>query len=65
MKGQENYLVLAQNGQVCFIKPANYDQKKTKKFKRQIGRIENMAYCHDDDCFHLCAGAKTKAQAWK
>ena len=30
----ENYLYLAQNGQVCFIKPTDYDQKKTKKFKR-------------------------------
>ena len=59
----ENYLYLAQNGQVCFIKPANYDQKKAKKFKRQIGRIGNMAYCHDDDCFNLYAGAKTEAPA--
>ena len=33
-ESQENYLYLAQNGQVCFIKPTNYDQKKTKKFKR-------------------------------
>ena len=56
----ENYLYLAQNGQVCFIKPANYDQKKAKKFKRQIGRIENMAYCHDDDCFICTQGRKLK-----
>ena len=56
----ENYLYLAQNGQVCFIKPTNYDQKKTKKFKRQIGRIENMAYCHDDDCFICTQGRKLK-----
>ena len=52
--------LLAQNGQVCFIKPTNYDQKKTKKFKRQIGRIENMAYCHDDDCFICTQGRKLK-----
>ena len=59
-ESQENYLYLAQNGQVCFIKPANYDQKKTKKFKRQIGRIENMAYCHDDDCFICAQGRKLR-----
>ena len=59
-ESQENYLYLAQNGQVCFIKPTNYDQKKTKKFKRQIGRIENMAYCHDDDCFICTPGRKLK-----
>lgn len=59
-ESQENYLYLAQNGQVCFIKPTNYDQKKTKKFKRQIGRIENMAYCHDDDCFICTQGRKLK-----
>ena len=52
----ENYLYLAQNGQVCFIKPTDYDQKKTKKFKRQIGRIENMAYSHEDDCFTCTQG---------
>ena len=56
----ENYLYLAQNGQVCFIKPTDYDQKKTKKFKRQIGRIENMAYSHEDDCFTCTQGRKLK-----
>ena len=56
-ESQENYLVLAQNKQVCFIKPASYDQKKTKKFNRQIGRIENMVYCHDDNCF-ICTQGK-------
>lgn len=28
-------------GQICFIKPTNYDKRNTKKFKSQIGRIEN------------------------
>lgn len=54
----ENYLYLEQNGQICFIKPSNHDQKKTKKFKNQIGRIENMAYSHDDDCFICAQGRK-------
>ena len=50
----ENYLFLEQNGQASFIKPANYETQKTKKFKRQIGRIENMRYDVEEDCF-LCA----------
>ncbi len=38
----DNYLYLEQNGQTSFIKPSNYEKKKTKKFKKQIGRVENM-----------------------
>ena len=47
----ENYLYLEQNGQMCFIKPANYDQKKTSKFCEQVGRIENMEYDPEEGCF--------------
>ena len=50
----ENYLFLEQNGQISFIKPANYEARKTKKSKWQIGRIENMRYDMEEDCF-LCA----------
>ena len=54
----ENYLFLEENGQVSFIKPANYEAKKTKKFKQQIGRIENMAYDAEEDCFTCAEGRK-------
>ena len=50
----DNYLYLDSTGQTCLIKPANYDQKKRKKFQKQIGRIENMAYDPEEDCF-TCA----------
>lgn len=50
----ENYLFLEENGQISFIKPANYEAQKTKKFKKQIGRIENMVYDAEEDCF-TCA----------
>lgn len=41
----ENYLYLESNGQLCFIKPANYDQKRTGKFKKQqrIVIVERLA----------------------
>lgn len=50
----DNYLYLEANGQISFIKPLNYEQQKTKKYKSQIGRIENMKYDEQEDCF-ICA----------
>lgn len=54
----DNYLYLEQNGQTSFIKPSNYEQKKSKKFKKQIGRIENMTYDAEEDCFTCTQGRK-------
>ena len=54
----DNYLYLEENGQMSFIKPSNYESKKAKKFKSQIGRIENMKYDKDDDCFICAEGRK-------
>ena len=54
----DNYLYLEANGQMCFIKPANYEAQKTKKYRSQIGRIENMKYEKDDDCFICAEGRK-------
>ena len=50
----DNLLFLESSGQICFVKPANYDAQKTKKFRSQIGRIENMRYDPQEDVF-LCA----------
>lgn len=54
----DNYLYLEANGQLSFIKPSNYEAQKTKKFKSQIGRIENMGYDKDEDCFICAEGRK-------
>ena len=54
----ENYLFLEENGQLSLIKPANYEAQKTKKFKKQIGRIENMVYNVEEDCFTCAEGRK-------
>ena len=54
----ENYLYLEENGQLSFIKPSNYEAKKTKSFKEKIGRIENMAYDAEEDCFTCAQGRK-------
>lgn len=52
-----NYLYLENNGQLSFIKPANYEQQKSAKYKKQIGRMENMAYDADEDCY-TCANGR-------
>ena len=54
----DNYLYLDTMGQTCFMKPANHDQKKSKKFKKQIGRAENMTYDSDEDCFTCTQGRR-------
>ena len=54
----ENYLYLESTGQMCFIKPTNYDKKNTKKFKAQIGRIENMRYDAEEDCYYCAENRK-------
>ena len=54
----ENYLFLEENGQVSFIKPSNYEAQKTKKFRQKIGRIENMAYDPEEDCFTCAEGRR-------
>ena len=54
----ENYLFLEENGQLSFIKPANYETQKTKKFRQKIGRIENMSYDSEEDCFTCAEGRK-------
>ena len=54
----ENYLYLEKNGQMSFIKPSNYEQAKTKKYRSQIGRSENMQYDAANDCY-ICAAGNT------
>ena len=53
-----NYLYLEANGQLSFIKPANYEQQKSSSFKKQIGRMENMSYDAEDDSYTCAQGRK-------
>lgn len=39
-----------------YVKPANYEQKKKKKYKTDIGRRENMSYDADTDSYTCAAG---------
>ena len=57
-ESEDNYLYLEANGQMSFIKPSNYEAQKTKKYRAQIGRIENMQYEKEEDCFICAEGRK-------
>ena len=56
----DNYLYLEDNGQICFIKPQNYENQKKHSFKKQIGRIENMEYDAEEDEFTCAEGRKLR-----
>jgi len=49
-----NYRFLESINTTSFIKPKNYEFMKTRKFKKQIGRRENMAYDETGD-YYVCA----------
>jgi transposase len=57
-ESEENYLFLEHNEQISFIKPANYEISKTRKFQQDIGRIENMDYDKEKDAY-ICRTGKT------
>ena len=58
-EGEENYLFIEENGQVAFIKPNNYEQSKKRKFKTDIGRMENMIYEKEKDLY-ICKAGKNE-----
>lgn len=56
-ESEENYLFLEENGQTAFIKPANYEISKHRKYQTDIGRMENMEYDADRDSY-ICKNGK-------
>ena len=70
-ESEENYTHLEENGQLAFIKPSNYDQSKTRKYKNDISRRENMVYddktdsylCHIGRRLNVAYERKTKSKA--
>lgn len=64
-ESEENYSFIEENNQIAFIKPANYEISKTRKYKNDIGRIENMDYDADNDLYICQNGKKLKSQGIK
>jgi transposase len=56
-ESEENYVYLYENGQISFIKPANYEISKTRKYKNDISRIDNMEYNEAED-YYICKNNK-------
>ena len=55
-ESEENYAFLEGNGQLSFIKPTNYEISKTRRYRKDISRAENMAYDKERDLYICHAG---------
>ena len=56
-ESEENYLFIEENGQTAYIKPQNYEISKTRKYKKDISRRENMEYHADRDSY-ICRNGR-------
>lgn len=61
-ESEENYLFLEGNGQLAYIKPQTYESSKTRKYRHDIGRMENMVYNKEKDCYQCKNGQTLTAQ---
>lgn len=61
-ESEENYVFLEENGQLAYIKPQNYEISKTRKYRQDIGRVENMGYNEDEDRYYCKNGKVLTAQ---
>lgn len=56
-ESEENYVFIKNNMQLAFIKPLNYEISKTRKYKNDIGKIDNMKY-EKADYYYICENNK-------
>ena len=56
-ESEEAYVFLEQNGQESYLKPQNYEISKTRKYRRDISRRENMKYDPETDEY-ICSNGK-------
>ena len=56
-ESEENYSFIEKNNQLSFIKPANYEISKTRKYQNDISKQENMNYNYDGD-YYICRNNK-------
>lgn len=64
-ESEENYMYLDENNQLAFIKPSNYEISKTRKYKTDISRKENMTYDSNGDAYICSNGKKLKVSGTK
>lgn len=63
-ESEENLKYLEEKGIAAFIKPANYEQRGTRKLAAQIGKRENMQYDEQGDVY-LCHNGKPIKKAYE
>ena len=56
-ESEENYEYLFNNNYTPYIKPQNYEKQKTRKYKQDISKVENMQYVEERDVY-ICANNK-------
>lgn len=56
-ESEEAYVFLEQNGQESYLKPQNYEISKSRKYRQDISRRENMKYDPEMDEY-ICSGGK-------
>lgn len=64
-ESEENYVYLEGHKQLAFIKPSNYEISKTRKYKTDISRMENMIYDPDEDVYICSKDKKLKVTGTK
>ena len=64
-ESEENYGYLDGSGILPYIKPANYEISKTRKYKKDIGRVENMEYDEATDTYTCHNGKKLHKESIK
>lgn len=52
-ESEQNYSFIEGNNQIAFIKPANYEVSKKRKYRNDISKIENMIYNEQED-YYIC-----------
>lgn len=60
-ESEENYVYLKNNGYVAYIKPQNYEQMKSNRKTKNIGKAEYMEYDASQDTYKCKAGRLLKA----
>ena len=60
-ESEEAYVFLEKNGQEAYIKPQNYEVSKTRTYRKDISRVENMTYLEGEDCYICSEGRKLTA----
>ena len=59
-ESEEAYVFLEQNGQESYLKPQDYEISKTRKYRQDISRRENMGYDPETDEYICSEGKRLK-----